>query len=70
MILFPLDSLPLWVFAVGAALIVVTTTVAGHRLHRSLFYDLPVIGERLPRDAGAWLGFVIGCVTAYLSLLG
>jgi hypothetical protein len=66
----PLVDLPLWVLATGTVIIVATTTVAGHRLHRTLFYDLPVIGEYLPKDIGAWIGFVVGCITAYFSLAG
>lgn len=54
---FRFADFPLWVIAIGAMLVVATSTVTGHRLHRWLFYNLPALGRRLPPDAGAWLGF-------------
>lgn len=51
---------------IGIALVVsaLTSAAAGHRAHLWLRRHAPALGDRLPVDAGAWTGLVLGVALA------
>jgi len=62
------SDLALWVVGTACVIVVASGMVTGYRVHRWLVYSLPLLGQRLPIDAGAWVGLAAGITAAYFAL--